>query len=67
MIERANRKGVTIKKMIEQYLEEYEKIRPLGKTKKRYAESDQGRLVGRARRLGAEQSEAGGVCAMADE
>ncbi|MFJ3375498.1 site-specific integrase [Pseudomonas sp. NPDC086112] len=32
-IERANRKGVTVKKMIEQYLEEYEKIRPLGKTK----------------------------------
>ena len=33
-IERANRKGVTIKKMIDQYLEEYEKIRPLGKTKR---------------------------------
>ncbi|WP_085656914.1 tyrosine-type recombinase/integrase [Pseudomonas sp. B11(2017)] len=32
-IERANRKGVTIRKMIEQYLVEYEKIRPLGKTK----------------------------------
>ena len=32
-IDRANRKGVTIKKMIEQYLSEYEKIRPLGKTK----------------------------------
>ncbi|SEE92912.1 tyrosine-type recombinase/integrase [Pseudomonas deceptionensis] len=32
-IDRANRKGVTIKKMIEQYLNEYEKIRPLGKTK----------------------------------
>lgn len=26
--------GVTIKKMIDQYLEEYEKIRPLGKTKR---------------------------------
>lgn len=32
-IARANRKGVTVKKMIEQYLDEYEKIRPLGKTK----------------------------------
>jgi integrase len=32
-IERANRKGVTIRKMIEQYLDEYEKVRPLGKTK----------------------------------
>lgn len=32
-IERANRKGVTIRKMIEQYLDEYEKIRPLGRTK----------------------------------
>jgi len=32
-IERANRKDVTIRKMIEQYLESYEKIRPLGKTK----------------------------------
>ncbi|EJL01230.1 integrase family protein [Pseudomonas fluorescens Q2-87] len=32
-IERANRKGVTINKMIEQYLNEYEKIRQLGKTK----------------------------------
>lgn len=33
-IERANRKEVTIKKMIDQYLDEYEKIRPLGKTKR---------------------------------
>ncbi|WP_411386955.1 site-specific integrase [Pseudomonas sp. MPB03] len=33
-IERANRKGVTIKKMIDQYLDEYEKVRPLGKTKR---------------------------------
>ncbi|MDB6443272.1 site-specific integrase [Pseudomonas sp. 21TX0197] len=33
-IERANRKGVTVKKMIDQYLNEYEKIRPLGKTKR---------------------------------
>lgn len=33
-IERANRKGVTIKQMIEQYLDEYEKLRPLGKTKR---------------------------------
>ncbi|UVM74360.1 site-specific integrase [Pseudomonas alvandae] len=33
-IERANRKGVTIKKIIDQYLDEYEKIRPLGKTKR---------------------------------
>lgn len=32
-IARANRKEVTIKRMIEQYLDEYEKIRPLGKTK----------------------------------
>lgn len=32
-IERANRKGMTIRKMIEQCLDEYEKIRPLGKTK----------------------------------
>jgi len=33
-IERANRKGVSIKQMIDQYLDEYEKIRPLGKTKR---------------------------------
>lgn len=33
-IERAKRKGVTIKVMIKQYLEEYERIRPLGKTKR---------------------------------
>lgn len=32
-IARANRKGATIRKMIEQYLDECEKIRPLGKTK----------------------------------
>jgi hypothetical protein len=32
-IELANRKGVTIRKMIRQYLDEYEKIRPLGKIK----------------------------------
>lgn len=32
-IARANRKGVTIRRMIEQYLDEYERIRPLGKTK----------------------------------
>ncbi|MCY1296622.1 Phage integrase family protein [compost metagenome] len=33
-IERAKRKGVTIRKIIEQYLEEYERVRPLGKTKR---------------------------------
>lgn len=33
-IERANRKGVTVKEMVERYLDEYEKIRPLGKTKR---------------------------------
>lgn len=33
-IERASRKGMTIRRMIEQYLDEYEKIRPLGKTKR---------------------------------
>jgi integrase len=33
-IERAKRKGVTIKVMIKQYLDEYERIRPLGKTKR---------------------------------
>lgn len=32
-IERANRKGVTVKEMIDQYLIEMEKVRPLGKTK----------------------------------
>ncbi|WP_070096206.1 tyrosine-type recombinase/integrase [Pseudomonas sp. NBRC 111139] len=33
-IEKANRKGVTIKEMIDKYLVEYEKLRPLGKTKR---------------------------------
>lgn len=33
-IEKANRHGVTIKEMISQYLVEYEKLRPLGKTKR---------------------------------
>ncbi|KPA88749.1 phage integrase family protein [Pseudomonas asplenii] len=33
-IEKANRKGVTVKQMIDQYLVEYEKLRPLGKTKR---------------------------------
>lgn len=33
-IERVNRKGVTVKEIIERYLDEYEKIRPLGKTKR---------------------------------
>lgn len=33
-IAKANRKGVTVKEMIERYLDEYEKIRPLGKTKR---------------------------------
>jgi integrase len=33
-IERANRKGATIKEMIDRYLEEYETLRPLGKTKR---------------------------------
>jgi len=32
-IERANRKGATIKEMIDRYLLEMEKVRPLGKTK----------------------------------
>ncbi|MNJ25801.1 Tyrosine recombinase XerC [compost metagenome] len=33
-IEKANRKGVTIKHMIDRYLQEYEKLQPLGKTKR---------------------------------
>lgn len=33
-IEKANRSGVTVKEMIERYLMEYEKLRPLGKTKR---------------------------------
>lgn len=33
-LERATRKAVTLKEIIEQYLEEYEAIRPLGKTKR---------------------------------
>lgn len=33
-IEKANRKGVTVKEMIDLYLAEYEKLRPLGKTKR---------------------------------
>ncbi|MGV8842712.1 MAG: tyrosine-type recombinase/integrase [Pseudomonas sp.] len=33
-IAKANRAGVTVKEMIERYLDEYEKIRPLGKTKR---------------------------------
>lgn len=32
-IERANSKGVTVQNMIKQYLDEMEKVRPLGKTK----------------------------------
>ena len=34
VIEKANRSSVTVKKMIERYLLEYEKLRPLGKTKR---------------------------------
>ncbi|MDM9555574.1 site-specific integrase [Pseudomonas asiatica] len=33
-VEKANRKGVTVKQMIDRYLAEYEKLRPLGKTKR---------------------------------
>lgn len=33
-IAKANRAGVTVKEMIERYLNEYERIRPLGKTKR---------------------------------
>ncbi|MFV1941099.1 tyrosine-type recombinase/integrase [Pseudomonas luteola] len=33
-IAKANRKGVTVREMIVRYLDEYEKIRPLGKTKR---------------------------------
>jgi integrase len=33
-IAKANRKGVTVKEMIGRYLEDYEKLRPLGKTKR---------------------------------
>lgn len=32
-IERANRKAATVKEMIDRYLSEMEKVRPLGKTK----------------------------------
>lgn len=33
-IEKANRNGVTVKEMIDLYLKEYEKLQPLGKTKR---------------------------------
>jgi integrase len=33
-IERINRKSVSVKQMIDRYLDEYEKVRPLGKTKR---------------------------------
>lgn len=33
-IEKANRQGATVKEMIDRYLAEYEKLRPLGKTKR---------------------------------
>lgn len=33
-IERMNRKTVSVKQMIDRYLDEYEKVRPLGKTKR---------------------------------
>jgi len=33
-IEKANRSGVTVKHMVERYLDQYEKLRPLGKTKR---------------------------------
>ena len=33
-LERVKRKGVTIRQIIEQYLEKYERVRPLGKTKR---------------------------------
>ncbi|MCO7503151.1 MULTISPECIES: site-specific integrase [unclassified Pseudomonas] len=33
-IEKASRAGVTVKEMIERYLDQYEKLRPLGKTKR---------------------------------
>lgn len=33
-VAKANRKGVTVKQMIDKYLVEYEKLRPLGKTKR---------------------------------
>ncbi|MBS7440647.1 site-specific integrase [Pseudomonas syringae] len=33
-IDRLNRKSVSVKQMIDQYLDEYEKVRPLGKTKR---------------------------------
>jgi hypothetical protein len=48
-IERANRKGVTVSDMITRYLDEMEKARPLGKTKKAtlnaISETDFGKLV----------------------
>lgn len=33
-IERMNRNTVSVKQMIDRYLDEYEKVRPLGKTKR---------------------------------
>ena len=48
-IERANRKGVTVGDMITRYLDEMEKARPLGKTKKAtlnaISETDFGKLI----------------------
>ncbi|MOA55217.1 hypothetical protein D3C78_1789720 [compost metagenome] len=33
-LERANRNGATVKEMIDRYLDEYERIRPLGSVRK---------------------------------
>lgn len=33
-LEHAGRKGVTVREMIERYLDEHERVRPLGKTKR---------------------------------
>lgn len=44
-IEKANRRGVTLKEMIDLYWDEYEKLRPFGKTK-RDPERDRRALVG---------------------
>ena len=45
-IEKSKRKGVSIRHMIEKYLEEYEKLRPLGKTKRAVLEAIAGTWLG---------------------
>lgn len=60
-IDKANRGGVTVKHMVDRYLDQYEKLRPLDKTKRATLNAIKETWFGRCLQHRTYQSEAGRV------